>query len=338
MNNFPKISIVIPVFNVAEYIESCIYSVLNQSYSNLECLIVDDCTEDNSMALVRNIISNYNGNISFSLIEHLKNSGLSAARNSGVKMATGEYLYFLDSDDEIFPHTIESLVKTAIAYSNPDIVIGEVCVQGTKIGYPLFIPDYMNSNEQIFTSYLNKEWWIMACNKLVKYSYFINNALWFKEGLIYEDRLWSFQVALTANTIAKCSKGTYIYKIRKTGSITSSNGCVKYDNYLFILEQKCRFIIENKLFERALPVGDCIIDFAYCILVGMVQDGLNRKQLFDYCRRIEKCINCVVAYNVNSDSINIVLKKMLLKLPFLLCVFVIKMHNIIVILRKSRKK
>lgn len=338
MNNFPKVSIVIPVFNVAKYIEDCIYSVLNQSYNNIECLIVNDCTEDNSMALVRNIISNYDGDISFSLIEHLKNSGLSAARNSGVKMATGEYLYFLDSDDEIFPHTIESLVKVAMAFSDPDIVIGEICVQGAKVGYPLLIPNYMNTNEQIFSSYLNNEWWIMACNKLVKHSYFINNALWFKEGLIYEDRLWSFQVALTANTVAKCNKETYIYKVRNTGSITSSNGHVKYDNYLLILEQECRFIIENKLFERELPVADSIIDFAYCTLFGMVQDRLNRKQLFDYYRKIKKNINYVVTHNINSDRTNIILKKIFLKLPFLLCISIIKMHNKIITLRKNREK
>ena len=90
-----NVSIIIPVYNVEQYIESCLYSVINQTYKGtLECIIVNDCTPDQSMEVVNRLLSVYQGNILFKIINHQENKGLSAARNSGVKIAKGDYLYF----------------------------------------------------------------------------------------------------------------------------------------------------------------------------------------------------------------------------------------------------
>ena len=107
-----KVTIVIPVYQVEDYIESCLISVANQTYSGeIECVVVDDCGADSSWQIVENFISEYNGKIDFKLIRHTENKGLSAARNTGIDHASGEYIYFLDSDDEITPECIERLVK-----------------------------------------------------------------------------------------------------------------------------------------------------------------------------------------------------------------------------------
>ena len=95
-----SVSIIIPVYNVEQYIESCLLSVINQNYKgDIECVIVNDCTPDQSMVVVHKILSDYDGNILFKIVDHKENRGLSASRNSGVRVATGDYLYFLDSDD-----------------------------------------------------------------------------------------------------------------------------------------------------------------------------------------------------------------------------------------------
>ena len=107
----PKFSIIIPVYNVENYIDGCLKSVMNQTYKDYEVIVVNDGTKDNSMDIVRK----YDVNI----IEQ-KNQGLSAARNTGVKNAKGEYLIFLDSDDSWNENLLEELDKSL--KNKPDVV------------------------------------------------------------------------------------------------------------------------------------------------------------------------------------------------------------------------
>ena len=105
-----KVSIIIPVYNVEPYIEECLLSVSSQTMTEgVECIIVDDCGKDNSMSIAERFIEEYIGKISFSIIHHGSNRGLSAARNTGIKAAKGEYVYFLDSDDTITADCIQRM-------------------------------------------------------------------------------------------------------------------------------------------------------------------------------------------------------------------------------------
>lgn len=89
-----KVSVIIPVYNVSKYIERCLLSVLNQTWEDLEIILVDDCTPDNSMELAATVIASHSrGNEVRSLV-HDENKGLSAARNTGIRDATGDYVYF----------------------------------------------------------------------------------------------------------------------------------------------------------------------------------------------------------------------------------------------------
>ena len=89
-----KVSIVIPVYKVEKYIDCCLRSVFNQTYANIECIIVNDCTPDGSFVKVKKLIETYEGNVDFILLEHRQNEGLSQARNTGVNNSTGDYIYF----------------------------------------------------------------------------------------------------------------------------------------------------------------------------------------------------------------------------------------------------
>lgn len=93
-NNF-FCSIIIPVYQVEQYIQKCLLSVVSQSYTKgIECILVNDCTKDQSIEIAKNLIENYDGNIDFKIYEHSVNGGLSAARNTGILEAKGDYLYF----------------------------------------------------------------------------------------------------------------------------------------------------------------------------------------------------------------------------------------------------
>ena len=115
-----KVSIIIPVYNVAPYIKRCLDSVVAQSFQDIECILVDDCGTDNSKEIVQQYIDNYQGQIQFKFIHHEKNLGLSGARNTGIKVATGEWLYFLDSDDSIIPDCIAILLALQEKYPDWD--------------------------------------------------------------------------------------------------------------------------------------------------------------------------------------------------------------------------
>ena len=88
-----KVSIIIPVYNVSAYIERCVRSVMRQTYSHIECILVDDATQDDSIGQCKQMIAVYQGPIQFLILSHQQNRGLSAARNTATDAATGEYVF-----------------------------------------------------------------------------------------------------------------------------------------------------------------------------------------------------------------------------------------------------
>lgn len=118
------ISVIVPIYNVESYILECLQSVAAQTKTkNVECILVDDCGTDNSVKVAEQFISAYEGDISFALLHHPENEGLSAARNTGIKNARGKYLFFLDSDDMIKPYCLDELFALAETYQ-ADMVQG----------------------------------------------------------------------------------------------------------------------------------------------------------------------------------------------------------------------
>ena len=212
-----KVSIVIPVYNVGKYIEECLKSVIDQKCSaQIECILVDDCGKDNSVAIAAQFIEKYKGHISFKILHHEHNKGLSAARNTGTREAKGEYVYFLDSDDRFYnDESLSKLLSVADTYPDAEIVQGEM----TGIGL---------SKEDIIVSYSRDRNWIRrglctiiipdsACNRLVKRDFILTNNLFFVEGYYQEDTIWNYQVQKHISSIAFCYELTYWYRYNPEG-------------------------------------------------------------------------------------------------------------------------
>lgn len=125
----PKISVIVPVYNVELYIERCLRSIMNQTFtSDVECILVNDCTPDNSIEIAKSIISQYKGNIQFRIISHENNRGIAAVRNTGLNIATGDYILFIDSDDYIEPNTLKEMYEEAVR-TDADIVISDYFIE-----------------------------------------------------------------------------------------------------------------------------------------------------------------------------------------------------------------
>ena len=247
-----KITIIIPIYNVAPYISDCLHSVMNQTYQgDIECLLIDDCGTDNSLEVVDNVLKHYRGKIDFRIYHHENNRGLSAARNTGLKHATGKYVYFLDSDDEITPDCIEKLVKP-LNKELYDFVIGGYKVVGSEIwDNPLNIPNKsILRGRNIIKSYYYGKWYVMACGKLCNLSFLLQNSNCFKEKLLHEDELWSFKIACSAKSLYVVNEETYIYKLR-SGSITQQKDTRPQRLIAFfeILNEMIDFVNKNKIYN-----------------------------------------------------------------------------------------
>ena len=239
-----KVSIIVPVYNVCLYIERVLKSILNQTYRSIECILINDCTPDDSMKKVSDFLNNNQCDIDFRIINHEKNRGLSAARNTGIKFSTGDYLYFLDSDDDISLDCISLLVSSL--KSNYDVVVGAYEVNAK---FPIYCFDnkLYESNSAIVEALYNNEWYVMAWNKLVNKSFIIQYNLFFEEGLLHEDVLWSFQLATFAKSLFLCDSITYKYVIRDNTISTDTNQKKHLVHYFNVINKMISFVSDNNV-------------------------------------------------------------------------------------------
>lgn len=216
------VSVIVPVYQVSNYVERCIRSVMAQTYSDIECIIVDDATKDDSIEKCETLITEYDGPILFQIIHHEQNRGLSAARNTGFDAANGEYVYFLDSDDYITPDCIEKLVSVIKDDPTIEMVQGNSLMisdgkESTlgKIKQPIRISNNDDARQEFYN---NRNIYISVWNRLLKKSFVEENELYCREGLVFEDLLWVFYLMKHLKKAYLYEGTTYYYCLRQ-GSI-----------------------------------------------------------------------------------------------------------------------
>ena len=208
------ISIIIPVYKVEAYIEECLASVVDQSdaKANIECIIVDDCSPDGSMDIVRRFVDNYQGAVQFRLLRHEVNRGLSAARNTGVEAATGDYVFFIDSDDYLMEHGLKTLVDGLLANPDADVVLGNILFLGKNVYIKRKEPFVLLSKKERLSALVNSLITCNSWNRLVRRSVLIDNRVFFKEGIIFEDYPWSYQLMAVVQKVLVLPQVTYYYR------------------------------------------------------------------------------------------------------------------------------
>ncbi|MHC4551956.1 MAG: glycosyltransferase family 2 protein [Planctomycetota bacterium] len=208
-----KVSIIIPIYNAADHIGRCLDSVMLQTYPDIECILVDDCSTDNTIEVIEAKLAEYSGPIEFKMLRREINGSSAATRNTGVSAATGTYLYFIDSDDLITSDAI-SLLAEPLKNEPLDLVTGDFVDN-----YPSYcssrpqIPSgIIRTNQEIFSNYRSYTWPVAVWNKLVRHQFLIDNDISFVEDIrIHEDEIWSFKVACMAQRVGCVNSVTYIY-------------------------------------------------------------------------------------------------------------------------------
>lgn len=212
-----KISIIVPVYNVSQYIERCILSLVNQKYDNIEIIVVDDGSTDDSGEICNRLSGQYPEKVR---VLHTLNGGLSAARNRGIQAATGTYIGFVDGDDWVEPEMFETL-HFLIEKFEADLSVCALKYDFTEGRDTLEKPGNINfaSQEELFNLLINNRDVLgYACNKLFKLS--IVKFMQFDESLYSsEDIDFCARYAQKCNRVVYCDSQLYHYR-QRIGSMT----------------------------------------------------------------------------------------------------------------------
>ena len=216
MNSQPLISVIVPVYNVENYVGACIDSIIEQTYDNIEIILVNDGSTDNSGA----ICDQYSNRDNRIKVIHQQNGGLSMARNSGIDAMSGEYVTFVDSDDLIHREAIASMWKqlTRNAADISTISLTSFKESGTPpskapMGARCVMSGYNAAKSMLYQRKIDNS----ACGKLFKASLFATHR--FPEGMLYEDLATIPLVSLAANRVAINTTGMYFYRNRTSSII-----------------------------------------------------------------------------------------------------------------------
>lgn len=226
-----KLSIIIPIYRVEKYIGECLNSIIIQECEgvDLECILINDCTPDNSMEAVTEKLKNYHGRINFIIKHHDMNRGHCAARNTGLKYASGDYILFVDSDDTLSPKSVQCFHEELdkVNTKDVDIIMGNTFDCLDKRSIMKFDNDTSilidNTKEEALRKLLSREIFHTSWNKLVKRTMLTEQNLYFEEGIINEDLLWSYIVFLHAKSVLIVPKITYLYNKGNPNNITNTS-------------------------------------------------------------------------------------------------------------------
>ena len=211
-----SVSVIIPVYNVEEYLAECMDSVFSQSLENLEIICVNDCSTDNSSSMLDRYALQTD---QIRIIEHSENQGLAAARNTGLESARGEYVYFLDSDDLLFSRESLRHLYEMAQKDTSDEVIGATLRWYEETGERLYEHhnEYLKDNLHgvLFQGHEYLRHNAIACNKLLKRSFLAKQNIQFNSDLRkFEDNIFSWKTHLQASSISLSLQATYLHRIR----------------------------------------------------------------------------------------------------------------------------
>lgn len=237
-----KISVIVPVFNVEKYLSPCIDSIINQTYKNLEIILVNDGSTDScpgicdDYAVIDNRIT----------VIHQKNGGLSAARNAGLKIATGDFISFVDSDDLLSVNFYQKLLQFSIE-NDADIVECNFM----KFERPLELTQVTTSlkeNSEIFSAdyalelLMKEQLKQVVWNKLYKAK--VVDRHQFEIGKIHEDEFWTYKIIARANKIVKITTALYYYR-QQNESIMAERYTIKRLSGMNAREERMQFMIKK---------------------------------------------------------------------------------------------
>ena len=241
----PKVSILVPIYNVEKYLERCAIGLFEQTYENIEYVFVNDCTPDGSIQVLEQLMKRYpSREKSTRIINHTVNRGLAAARNTAVENCTGEFIIHVDSDDYVELNLVKTLVNQQLS-SKADIVTG-MGVMHMLNGNKLLPNPHYNSKEEFVTDMMQLTINHVIWKRLIRRSLYVNHDVRAKEGVNCGEDCWVMtQLAYYASSFSFVDEVLYHYD------------CTREDSYMANKEG----VINKKRLRDDIATANLIIDF-----------------------------------------------------------------------------
>lgn len=319
-----KVSVIIPVYNVEQYIRQCVLSILNQTLKDIELILVNDGSEDKSMEVIEDLIE-CNSNI---IVINKKNGGLSSARNEGIRHARGTYLMFVDSDDYIESDYIEILYNQCIKH-NLDIAIGNYkklietkLVKETRKGLTQE-GDILTGTELMYKLCKSNNYRPEVWDDMYKTEYILKNKLYFQEGILHEDEDFTPKALVYAERVKFVNSYGYIYRQRNNSIMNSSininniNGLIVTINNLINLYNNT----DDEYGKQA--INENLLRILSMILYNIKTIDLKNKKILYNQVPVKDLIGVLAEYK----NIKNIIRIMLLKIDIRLYYFILKKSN-----------
>ncbi|NIZ47596.1 glycosyltransferase family 2 protein (plasmid) [Entomospira nematocerorum] len=285
-----KISLIIPFYNVEAYLGRCLESIIAQTYTNLEIILIDDCSTDNSSQIAQDYARQDNR---IRVMKHNENKQQSGARNTGLRHATGDYIWFIDSDDQIASHHSMMALVAALEHHNaPDVLIFGFTVY--KVGDQLLGKSYIQSPrltavtpKDIAPYFAGERWYYtsigeMVWNKLFRRSFLDRIGATFQENMLYEDNITPYWI-FCADRILLMPEMHYHYYLRH-GSTTTSDAPANF------VEHRIRYMEQAVAFIQRHPALQLYQGYLTLFLLRQVFDPRLARIIASYDRRKQRIV------------------------------------------------
>lgn len=281
-----KVSIVIPVYNVKNYLYQCVESITSQNYGDIEIILVDDGSNDGSETLCDRLSQN---DPRIKCI-HKKNGGAASARNVGVNEAIGQYLLFVDGDDFWRDNTfLKKIMQIALensdcnfinfncSYYYPDLEL--------FIDWKKYSPELLVSSDKNFVlSKLVQSGTVpmSPCLRLIKRDFYMENAIRFPEGTIAEDIPWFLDLMEASKKTMSINEYVYAYRQNVSGSVTNTSNFESFQNLFEIFKKELAKVDNRSFNDEAKAAIRSFLAYEYCILLTYKCSKEDRKELWTY--------------------------------------------------------
>ena len=267
----PLISVIIPVFNAEKYIDECLNSIYNQTYTNYEIILVNDGSSDKSPTLCDWYAINHKQ----TKVIHKSNGGAADSRNIGLAEATGDYILFVDSDDFINDkNCFIELINIFKKYPNSDFIGFNMQYywNENKIkkwpAYNSSITEENNKDNLIKKLIETGSFPVSPCTKILKHSFLKKNNIKFHKGIVGEDILWFQDILENAREFHFINKYYYNYRKSISTSVSGNMNLKKFNDFLYILEKSANYIPKSSFNNQAKEAILSFIAYNWCILLG----------------------------------------------------------------------
>ena len=251
----PKVSVIVPVYNVERYIERCAMSLFKQTLNDVEYIFIDDCTPDDSMSVLQTVIEKFQSRFTkekkIVKIESMPtNSGLAAVRRHGINIATGDFIIHCDSDDWVDVSLYEEMYTEAVR-TNADVVICPIRDEYALNGITRPVENLGDNCRDVLQNWYRNPVGMFSWNKLVKRDIYKKYNLLPFEGInMWEDNGLMLRVFYFSNSLSQTSNAVYHYNQSNNSAITSGYGRKAIDQMISCASQLDIFFREKKDYKR----------------------------------------------------------------------------------------